>query len=278
MSGMSERSAGPTASGEEPLLTIRGLCKNFGALTVLTDVDLTVHRGEVVGLIGASGSGKSTLLRCINLLETPTVGEIRLAGELIGFRDHGRNRRVRLSDRELSTQRSRMAMVFQQFNLWPHKTALENVIEGPLIVKGLPTSRANALGMDLLEKVGLSDKAHTYPSRLSGGQQQRVGIARALALDPELMLFDEPTSAPDPELVGEVLKVMTALADEGKTMIVVTHEMGFAHEVCTQVAFLDGGRIVDHGAPDHVFGSSQNARTREFLERYRRARTPDAAA
>ncbi len=251
-----------------PLLTIRGLCKRFGALTVLDDVALDVSRGGVVGLIGASGSGKSTLLRCINMLEQPSGGEIRLDGELIGFHP-GSGRR--LSDRALSRQRRRMAMVFQQFNLWPHKTALENVIEGPVVVKGTKPAEARAAGLALLQRVGLAAKADAYPSRLSGGQQQRVAIARALAMEPELMLFDEPTSALDPELVGEVLSVMETLAADGKTMIVVTHEMGFARDVCSHVAFLDGGRIVDAGPPGHIFGTTPHARTRAFLDRYHRS-------
>jgi polar amino acid transport system ATP-binding protein len=253
---------------DAPLLSISRLEKSFGPLKVLQGISLEVRRGEVVGLIGASGSGKSTLLRCINLLETPSAGVIRLCGQRIGYREGESTRR--LPDREVSAQRRRMAMVFQQFNLWPHKTALENVIESPVVMQGMTQQAARALGLRMLEKVGLAARADAYPSRLSGGQQQRVGIARALALEPELLLFDEPTSALDPELVDEVLKVMKDLAAEGTTMIVVTHEMGFAHEVCSQVAFLAEGRIVDQGSPAHIFEATENPRTRAFLERYRR--------
>ena len=260
-------SASPDPAATPPLLTISGLRKCFGPLVVLDDVSLTVEAGEVVGLIGASGSGKSTLLRCINMLEVPSAGEIRLRGERIGMQEDGSKR---LGDRALSAQRRRIGMVFQQFNLWPHKTALENVIEAPMAVDGLKREVARALGMRMLEQVGLAAKADAYPSRLSGGQQQRVGIARAMALEPELILFDEPTSALDPELVGEVLNVMKALADGGSTMIVVTHEMAFAHEVCSQVAFLEQGRIVDRGSAAHIFEQTENKRTRAFLDRYRR--------
>ncbi|MDJ0391048.1 amino acid ABC transporter ATP-binding protein [Roseomonas sp. E05] len=259
----------------KPLLTIRGLEKSFGPLKVLKGIDLAVRRGEVVGLIGASGSGKSTLLRCINLLEAPSAGEIRLDGQRVGFREDGSRR---LRDAEVSAQRRRMAMVFQQFNLWPHKTALENVVEAPVVMNRLGREAARALGLRMLEKVGMTAKADTYPSRLSGGQQQRVGIARALALEPDLLLFDEPTSALDPELVDEVLRVMKALASEGTTMIVVTHEMGFAHEVCDQVVLLADGEIVDQGSARHIFETTGNPRTRAFLERYRRSGQAQAAA
>ncbi|MDB5416188.1 MAG: hypothetical protein JWR10_4523 [Rubritepida sp.] len=251
----------------EPLLAIEGLHKSFGLIEVLKGISLQVQRREVMGFIGASGSGKSTLLRCINMLEVPEAGSIRLAGELVGFRDTPRGRRL-LPPRELSRQRRRMAMVFQQFNLWPHRTALENVIEGPIVVQGIAPAKAREMGEALLRKVGLEDRVHAYPSRLSGGQQQRVAIARALALQPEIILFDEPTSALDPELVGEVLKVIRDLADEGMTMIIVTHEMGFAHEVCDRIVFLADGRIQDMGPPAHIFGAEAGPRTREFTRRY----------
>lgn len=250
-----------------PLLTIRGLRKSFGPIEVLKDIDLDIGRNQVVGFIGASGSGKSTLLRCINFLEEPTAGEIRLAGELIGFVDRPGRRALRSSG-ELSRQRRQMAMVFQQFNLWPHKTALENVMEGPVIAQKVPKAEAEARAIDLLNKVGLSERIHAYPSRLSGGQQQRVAIARALALQPKIILFDEPTSALDPELVGEVLKVIADLARDGMTMVIVTHEMHFAHQVCDQVVFLDQGVIADIGTADHIFGGTSNKRTLGFLSRY----------
>jgi ABC-type histidine transport system ATPase subunit len=252
---------------ETPLLKIDGLHKSFGQIEVLKGIDLEVHRRQVVGFIGASGSGKSTLLRCINMLEIPEAGSIRLAGELVGFRDTARGRRP-LPAGDLSRQRRRMAMVFQQFNLWPHRTVLENVIEGPVVVQGIPRDKAMEMGAALLRKVGLEDRMNAYPSRLSGGQQQRVAIARALALQPEIILFDEPTSALDPELVGDVLKVIRDLADEGMTMIIVTHEMGFAHEVCDQIVFLADGRVEDAGPPAHIFGAEAAPRTRDFTRRY----------
>ncbi|MEP9347887.1 amino acid ABC transporter ATP-binding protein [Xanthobacter sp. KR7-225] len=254
-------------SGAAPLLTIRGLRKSFGPIEVLKGIDLDIARRQVVGFIGASGSGKSTLLRCLNFLEEPTAGEVRLEGELIGLSEKG-GRRARLGAGELSRQRRQMAMVFQQFNLWPHKTALENVMEGPVVVQKVPKAEAEARAVALLTKVGLAERMHAYPSRLSGGQQQRVAIARALALQPKVMLFDEPTSALDPELVGEVLKVIADLAKEGMTMVVVTHEMRFAHQVCDQVVFLDQGVIADMGTAEHIFGGTGNRRTLEFLGRY----------
>jgi len=250
-----------------PLLTIRGLRKTFGNVEVLKGIDLDIGRTQVVGFIGASGSGKSTLLRCINFLEEPTAGAIRLEGELIGFVDRP-DQRVLRSSGELSRQRRQMAMVFQQFNLWPHKTALENVMEGPVVVQKVPKAEAQARAVALLTKVGLSERIDAYPSRLSGGQQQRVAIARALALQPKILLFDEPTSALDPELVGEVLNVIADLARDGMTMVIVTHEMRFAHQVCDQVVFLDRGVIADIGTPDHIFGGTSNKRTLEFLSRY----------
>ncbi|PLZ02414.1 hypothetical protein CY652_11605 [Burkholderia sp. WAC0059] len=249
------------------MLAIRELRKQYGGVEVLKGVSLDVRRRQIVGFIGASGSGKSTLLRCINMLETPTSGEIVLDGEPVGFRPTPSGRRA-LTHGELSRQRRQMAMVFQQFNLWPHKTALENVMEGPVVVKGVPKEAARELGIRLLQKVGLGERLHAYPSRLSGGQQQRVGIARALALEPKILLLDEPTSALDPELVADVLEVIRNLASEGQTMIVVTHEMGFAHEVCDHIVFLEHGVIADSGPASHIFGATDNPRTRAFVSRY----------
>lgn len=261
------------AAGVAPcVLEVRGLVKRYGPLEVLRNVDLVVPERSVVGLIGASGSGKSTLLRCMNHLERPTSGEVLLDGELIGMQRRADGRLVPLGDAALSAQRRRMSMVFQRFNLWPHKTALQNVTEALVVVQGMARAQAAEKGMSLLEKVGLADKANTYPSRLSGGQQQRVGIARALATEPRVLLFDEPTSALDPELVGAVLDVMAALAGEGRTMVVVTHEMAFAREICSSVAFLDAGAIVDEGPPAHIFGGTGNPRTLAFLDRYLRSK------
>jgi ABC-type histidine transport system ATPase subunit len=259
--------AGDKPLQEKPLLAIRNLQKAFGQHTVLRDISLDVRRGQIVGFIGASGSGKSTLLRCINMLEIPSAGDILLDGELVGFRDV-QGVRKSLSQYELSVQRRRMAMVFQHFNLWPHKTALENVTEGLLVVQRMDKDAAHAIGVRLLNKVGLGEKLHAYPSRLSGGQQQRVGIARALALEPKILLLDEPTSALDPELVGDVLQVIRNLAHEGQTMIVVTHEMAFAHQVCDHIVFLEKGVVADSGTPSHIFGDSSNARTKAFVSRY----------
>jgi ABC-type polar amino acid transport system ATPase subunit len=264
---MSNPESDPEPDAAPPLLTIRNLRKSFGAIEVLKGIDLDIGRNQVVGFIGASGSGKSTLLRCINFLEEPTAGEIRLEGELIGFADKGDRRSLR-SASELSRQRRQMAMVFQQFNLWPHKTALENVMEGPMVVQKVPKAEAEARAVALLEKVGLSERVKAYPSRLSGGQQQRVAIARALALQPKVMLFDEPTSALDPELVGDVLKVIGDLAQEGMTMVIVTHEMRFAHQICDKVVFVEQGVITDAGTAAHIFGGTTNKRTLEFLSRY----------
>ncbi len=238
--------------------------KRFGRLEVLRGVSLTVARGEVVVLIGASGSGKTTLLRCINHLETINAGRIEVDGELIGYREvNGRLRED--SEREVARRRAAIGMVFQRFNLFPHLTALGNVIEAPVHVKRLPRKEAEGLGRSLLAKVGLADKIDVHPSRLSGGQQQRVAIARALAMEPKLMLFDEPTSALDPELVGEVLEVMKSLAREGMTMIVVTHEMGFAREVADRVVFMDEGVVLEQGPPAELFASPQHERTKAFL-------------
>jgi polar amino acid transport system ATP-binding protein len=249
-----------------PLVQIRGLRKSFGALTVLNGFDFDVERGEVVCLLGPSGSGKSTLLRCINHLERPDGGVVAVDGEVIGYRRAG-NVLHELSGKDLARQRSHIGMVFQRFNLFPHRTILDNVIEGARVVKKEPYAVAADHARQLLDRVGLSDKLAAYPNHLSGGQQQRVAIARALAMRPELMLFDEPTSALDPELVGEVLAVMKDLARDGMTMIVVTHEMGFAREVADRVIFMDGGVIVEQGRPDDVIGNPRADRTRTFLAR-----------
>src|SRR5260370_13947490 len=253
-------------NGTEPVEMVRGekIVKCFGHLTVLNGVDLFVKRGQVVVIIGPSGSGKTTLLRCINHLEKIDSGRIYIDGQLVGYREV--NGRV-VEDKEaaIAHMRSQVGFVFQRFNLFPHLTALENVIEAPVHVLHQPQAEATERAMELLRKVGLEEKAYVYPHRLSGGQQQRVAIARALAMNPKLMLFDEATSALDPELVGEVLKVMDQLAKEGMTMIVVTHEMGFAREVADEVIFMDKAVIVEEGPPEQVFYHPQNERTREFL-------------
>ncbi|MFO7172210.1 MAG: amino acid ABC transporter ATP-binding protein [Bacillota bacterium] len=238
------------------MIRIEGLHKRFGKLHVLKGIDLHVRPGEVVCIIGPSGSGKSTLLRCINRLEEPTEGRIYIAG-----------RPLPPGGRELDQVRAELGMVFQRFHLFPHMTALENVMSGPVIVKGMDRAAARRLALELLAKVGLQDKADAYPAQLSGGQQQRVAIARALAMEPKAMLFDEPTSALDPELVGEVLAVMKDLAREGMTMVVVTHEMGFAREVADRVIFMDGGVIVEEGPPEVIFTSPREERTRAFLSK-----------
>ena len=250
------------------LLEVSGLTKSFGQLQVLDNINFSVRSGDVLGIIGPSGSGKSTLLRCLNFLEVPTGGTIRLKGELVGLRETHNGRLIPLPQSELARQRQRMTMVFQHFNLWPHRTALENITEGPIVVGRMPRAEAHALGMAMLRKVGLETKADEYPARLSGGQQQRVGIARALAMRPAVLLFDEPTSALDPELVGDILRTMVDLAAEGMTMIVVTHEMAFARDACCRVILLEGGKIADQGPPSHIFRTSTNRRTREFLARY----------
>ncbi|MCW3818965.1 amino acid ABC transporter ATP-binding protein [Micromonospora sp. DR5-3] len=240
--------------------------KHFGDLEVLRGISLDVSRGEVVCLLGPSGSGKSTFLRCINHLEQVNAGRIWVGDEVIGYRQQG-DRLHELNHRAIARQRRRIGMVFQKFNLFPHMTALENVIEGPVGVQGVPKAQAVARAKTLLTRVGLGNKENAYPRQLSGGQQQRVAIARALAMEPELMLFDEPTSALDPELVGEVLDVMKDLAQTGLTMIVVTHEIGFAREVADRVAFMDGGEILEIGPPSQVLGDPQHPRTRSFLSR-----------
>ena len=242
--------------------------KHFGTLEVLKGVSFEVHRGTVVSMIGASGSGKSTLLRCINYLEVPTAGDILIDGESLGWRaDKGGKRRPRPLS-EVNRIRRELGIVFQQFNLWPHMTVLGNVIEAPQRVRGMSRKEAIALGKACLERVHLDDKADEYPARLSGGQQQRVAIARALAMQPKVMLFDEPTSSLDPELTDEVLAVMRELADDGTTMIVVTHEMGFAKDVSDQVMFLHNGLIEEEGPPAKLFGTPRSERLRQFISKH----------
>jgi polar amino acid transport system ATP-binding protein len=248
----------------EPLVSIVDVHKTFGAFQALKGVSLDLHAGEVTCIIGASGSGKTTLLRCVNQLVAIDKGAIWIDGELTGFRIAG-ERLHRLSEKEVARQRLKTGMVFQRFNLFPHMTALENIIEGPVQVQGRPKAEAIEEARGLLARVGMSDKAASYPAALSGGQQQRVAIARALAMKPRLMLFDEPTSALDPELVGEVLAVMKELAASGMTMIVVTHELGFAREVADRVVFMDHGLIVESGTAAEVLGSPKEARTEAFL-------------
>ena len=244
------------------------LVKRFGRLTVLDGVDFTVKRGQVVVIIGPSGSGKTTLLRCINHLEKIDSGRIYIEDQLVGYREVN-GRLVEDSDANIARMRAQVGFVFQRFNLFPHKTALENVIEAPIHVLHQPKEEVLGRAHILLGKVGLADKANSYPHKLSGGQQQRVAIARALAMNPKLMLFDEATSALDPELVGEVLKVMRQLADEGMTMVVVTHEMGFAQEVADHVIFMDKAQIVEEGPPEQIFENSMQERTRSFLRMIR---------
>ncbi len=240
--------------------------KSFGRLEVLRGIDLEVRPREVMCIIGPSGSGKSTFLRCINHLEKIDAGRLSVDGELVGYRQKG-DKLYELPDREVCKKRSEIGMVFQRFNLFPHLTALENVIEAPVQVKREPRAQSEARARQLLERVGLADKVKSYPNQLSGGQQQRVAIARALAMEPKLMLFDEPTSALDPELVGEVLDVMRGLARDGMTMIVVTHEMGFAREVGDSLVFMDEGVIVEKGNPRDVIANPQHERTKSFLSK-----------
>jgi polar amino acid transport system ATP-binding protein len=256
----------------ETLIRIRNLVKRFGALEVLKGIDIEVHAGERIAIIGSSGSGKSTLLRCINFMEMPTAGTIELDGVVLGRSSsnsgNGADGPRTYDERELCSVRERVGMVFQQFNLFPHMTALENVMEGLLTVKRRSSAEAKERASAQLAHVGLSDKADAYPAKLSGGQQQRVAIARALAMEPEVMLFDEPTSSLDPELVGEVLRVIRALAEEGRTMLLVTHELGFAYHYADRVLFLADGRIHESGTPDEVLKHPREARTQAFLARF----------
>jgi polar amino acid transport system ATP-binding protein len=248
------------------LLQLRSVCKNYGTLNVLAGIDLAVDAHEVVAIIGPSGSGKSTLLKCINFLEPYDSGEVIFEGTLVGYIDAGGKRRS-ASDRSIRNVRKQIGMVFQSFNLFPHKTVFENIVEAPIHVLGQDRREAQADADNLLRKVGLSDKRDARPSTLSGGQQQRAAIARALAMKPQIMLFDEPTSALDPELTGEVLDTIRELASEGMTMLIVTHEMGFARDVAHRVIFMDRGRVVEEGAPQAIFKSPNNERTRDFLSR-----------
>jgi polar amino acid transport system ATP-binding protein len=249
-----------------PMVKAESVCKSFGALNVLKGITLEVPKGEVLCMVGPSGSGKSTFLRCINHLEQVNAGRLYVDGDLIGYRERGAKLHE-MSPRDAAKQRRDIGMVFQHFNLFPHRTALENIIDAPIHVKRVKKETAVARAKDLLEQVGLSEKATAYPAQLSGGQQQRVAIARALAMNPKLMLFDEPTSALDPELVGEVLAVMKKLAQEGMTMVVVTHEMGFAREVANQLVFMDGGVVVESGPPREVLSNPQHERTKAFLSK-----------
>jgi polar amino acid transport system ATP-binding protein len=251
-----------------PTVDVKDLRKAYGRLQVLDGVTFRVDKGEVVVVIGPSGSGKSTILRCINFLEEYQGGEIRIEGELVGYRDANGAARVRRSEAENSRLRAQVGMVFQSFNLFPHRTVLENVMAGPVHVKGMERKAARGIAAELLSKVGLAEKMDEYPARLSGGQQQRVAIARALAMQPKVMLFDEVTSALDPELVDEVLGVMQQLARDGMTMIVVTHEIPFARDVADRIIFMDGGVIVEQGPPDSVLFTPQAERLKTFLRRF----------
>ncbi|KTD86502.1 amino acid ABC transporter ATP-binding protein [Paenibacillus etheri] len=238
------------------MIAVKNLQKNYGKLEILKGIDLEIHKGEVVVVIGPSGSGKSTFLRCLNLLEQPTGGEITFEGQSITSKKH-----------DINITREKMGMVFQQFNLFPHKTVLQNITLAPIKVKKQQQAEADKFAMELLKTVGLEDKKDAYPAQLSGGQKQRIAIARALAMQPHVMLFDEPTSALDPEMVGEVLEVMKKLAEDGMTMVIVTHEMGFAREVGDRILFMDGGVIVEQGTPAQVFGNPQHVRTQDFLSK-----------
>lgn len=252
------------APEEVPVLRVDGISKSFDGVEVVKDVSLEVHSGETISILGPSGSGKSTLLRCINWLEKPDRGDVYLAGKRVGRKEDGQL----MSDRELASVRAQMGMVFQSFNLWPHFTVLQNIIESPVHVLGLSKDDAVVRAERLLEKVGLEAKRDAYPYSLSGGQKQRVAIARALAMSPTVMLFDEPTSSLDPELVGEVLSVMGDLAAEGMTMVVVTHEMSFARDVCQEVVFMNDGEVVERSTPESFFSNPQTDRAQRFLTRY----------
>ena len=255
-----------TTQESKPMVLAESVCKSFGALQVLKGITLEVGKGQVLVMVGPSGSGKSTFLRCINHLENVNAGRLYVDGDLIGYRERG-GKLHEMSPRDAAKQRRDIGMVFQHFNLFPHRTALENLVEAPMHVKRVKKADAVARAKDLLDQVGMAEKATAYPAQLSGGQQQRVAIARALAMNPKLMLFDEPTSALDPELVGEVLGVMKKLASEGMTMVVVTHEMGFAREVADQLVFMDAGVIVESGKPRDVLSNPQHDRTKLFLSK-----------
>ncbi len=253
------------APEEVPVLQVDDISKSFDGVEVVRNVSFQVHSGETISILGPSGSGKSTLLRCINWLEKPDRGDVYLAGKRVGRKEDGQL----MSDRELASVRTQMGMVFQSFNLWPHFTVLQNVIEAPVHVLGMSKGDAVVRAEQLLEKVGLEEKRNAYPYSLSGGQKQRVAIARALAMLPTVMLFDEPTSSLDPELVGEVLSVMRNLATEGMTMVVVTHEMSFARDVCQEVVFMDEGQVVEQSTPEKFFSNPQTDRAKRFLARYK---------
>ena len=265
------------AAADPPVLELRGISKSFGTLEVLSDISLKIARGETVCIVGPSGSGKSTLLRCINWLERPDSGAVLLNGRRVGLRAGGH---IAMSDKELAQIRTRIGMVFQHFALWPHLTVLQNVMEAPLHVQKRPRLEVRETAEALLVKVGLADKRDVFPAQLSGGQKQRVGIARALAVRPDLLLFDEPTSALDPELVGEVIVVMRELARDGMTMVIVTHEMGFARDAATRIVFIDRGQVVETGSPAQFFSAPATDRARQFLQRYAiaNATTMEAAA
>lgn len=252
---------------DAPLLSIQNIHKRYADLEVLHGLSLDAQKGDVISLIGSSGSGKSTFLRCINLLEMPDQGDIVLANDKIKFKHNRAGQREVVDPHQVQRLRSKIAMVFQQFNLWSHMTILQNVIEAPMRVQHIPLAEATELGMTFLDKVGISHKADMYPGFMSGGQQQRVAIARALAMRPDVILFDEPTSALDPELVGEVLNVMRQLAEEGTTMIVVTHEMSFARDVCNKALFLHAGKIEEQGNPKQLFQSPSSERLQQFLSK-----------
>ena len=256
---------GSAGNGAQPALVVKDIHKSFGQLEVLRGISLTAKEHDVISILGSSGSGKSTFLRCINLLEMPSAGEVSLHGELIRMKQGSDGNLAPEDRRQVERIRSRLAMVFQSFNLWSHMTVLENVIEAPIQVLKVPRAEAIEHGEAVLDKVGMLDRKNYYPAHCSGGQQQRAAIARALAMDPEVMLFDEPTSALDPELVGEVLRVMRSLADEGRTMLVVTHEMGFARDVSDQVMFLHAGKVEEFGQPGEVFQNPKSERFRQFL-------------
>jgi polar amino acid transport system ATP-binding protein len=263
---MSDTTSPNAAATVPPMVLADRVSKSFGTNQVLKSISLEVKRGEVMCLVGPSGSGKSTFLRCINHLEVVNAGRLMVDGEIIGYRE-ANGKLYELAPKDAARQRRDIGMVFQRFNLFPHMTALENVMEAPIRVKGLPKAKVEQHARELLARVGLADREDYYPAHLSGGQQQRVAIARALAMEPKLMLFDEPTSALDPELVGEVLDVMKGLAKSGMTMIVVTHEMGFAREVADSLVFMDGGVVVESGDPDEVLSNPQHKRTQAFLSK-----------
>ena len=261
-----DATGGPVLSTVEFVVEATDVNKWFGRLHVLKGVSMNVRRREVVVIIGPSGSGKTTFIRCVNHLEKIQKGRISVNGHLIGYREVN-GKLVEDKEKNIATQRQEIGMVFQRFNLFPHLTALQNIVEAPIHVRGMPNDEAIVMGRALLERVGLAAKAETYPGQLSGGQQQRVAIARALAMKPALMLFDEPTSALDPEMIGEVLEVMKELALEGMTMIVVSHEMGFAREVADRVLMMDDGQIIEEGTPEHFFTNPQHERTKSFLSK-----------